>query len=220
MGLATGLFQDGKRGENGEEEVKTPREWPGTCAQPHTLGRGAPRLASGHLTWVQCYGKNVSHRGKCNPFLPALPSAQEDGDGGEREAFRTKGSGTPGNRHAQLPFPLAFLLTQFTCIGLVKDTDIEHKIRVNKQWQRAPGHLKSGRILSADLRQLWIRYLRLLCTESLWQGSGTMISPVFDEMTLCDYCTLKQFLYPLFLSLGFFSEDIFIVYQMRKKKNK
>lgn len=173
------------------------------------------------MPWAQCYRKNGSHRGKCSPFLSALPCPQETGDGGEREAFRTEGAGTPENGCTQqLPFSLAFLLTHFPCSGCGKETDLEHKRRVTQHWHRATGHLKSGRILSADLRLLWIRYLRLLCTDSLWQGSGTVISLLFDEMTLCDYCTLKLFLHPLFLSLGFFSGDIFVVYWIRSKKNK
>lgn len=71
--------------------------------------------------------------------------------------------------------------------------------------------LISGRSPSADLRKLWVRYLRLVGADRSWQGSETTISPLFDQLNLCNYCTLKLFLYPLFLSLPCFSVDIFIV---------
>lgn len=45
VGIRT-QFQDGKRGEYGEGEVKTPREWPETCAQPRTQ-------CNEHPDWTQ-----------------------------------------------------------------------------------------------------------------------------------------------------------------------
>lgn len=184
----------------------------------HSLTVQRSRLDSGHLPG--CLGCNVT--GKMGATEGnATPSCQLSQEMEVRE--KLLGQKLLGHRE-QACTPAAF------CPGLPAHTIyllwasevtvLEHKIRVTKQWHRATSHLKYGRILSAHLRQPWIRYLRLLSTERLWQGSVAMINPLFDEMTLCDYCTLKQFLYPLFLSLGFFSEDIFIIHQMRKKKNK
>lgn len=102
------------------------------CSAPHSVQMSTQigLRTSYSIPWVQCYRKNGSHRGKCNPFLPALPCPQEAGDGGEREDFRTKGAGTAGNGHTSAAFSLAFLLTHFPHSGLVTETDFEHKMRV------------------------------------------------------------------------------------------
>lgn len=204
-------FQDRKWGENS-------REGPGTCAQPHTQCRWAPRLDWDTLMpWVQGYRKNGSHRGKCNPFLSALPCPQEGGDGGEREAFRRKDAGTPGTDSTKLPFALAFLLISLA-LGLwdgLRAQDQSNPTgpqghRPAKKWKNflCWSQAAGDQVFETTLHREFVAGIMGHDKPFIWWD---------DFMWLLHSEAISI---SLFLSLGFFSGDIFIAYQMRRKKNK
>lgn len=203
-------FQDRKWGDNS-------REGPGTCAQPHTQCRWAPRLDWDTLMpWVQCYRKNGSHTGKCKPFLSALPCPQEGGDGGEREAFRRKGAGTPGNRQHTAAFSSGLSAHTFH-LHWACEMDLEHKIRVTQQghrpakkwknflcWSQAAG----DQVFETTLHREFVAGIMDHDKPFIWWDDFIWL--LHSEAISISF----------FLSLGFFSGDIFIAYQMRRKKNK